>query len=171
MGRGREAETLRGEEGRKRRAGTRALSGDGGGDARASREGGGARNTLGPVPPASPSPPGSGRSRRNPSQGCDPAPPRSARRCLREPRRLAHLRGFTSPACEPGEKDHGPPVGVCVAPPHPVLCGLSPTTQRPPHTHTHKTHRAVAGGSGRVLPATGFRQKPGRGSGGVVVTT
>lgn len=83
----------------------------------------------------------------------------------------AHLRGFTSRACEPGEKDHGPPVGVCAAPPHPVLCGLSPTTQRPPRTHTHKTHRAVAGGSGRVLPATGFRQKPGRGSGGVVVTT
>lgn len=63
------------------------------------------------------------------------------------------------------------PLSECAAPPHPVLCGLSPTTQRPPHTHTHKTHRAVAGGSGRVLPATGFRQKPGRGSGGVVVTT
>lgn len=155
MGRGREAETLRGEEGRKRRAGTRALSGDGGGDARASREGGGARNTLGPVPPASPSPPGSGRSRRNPSQGCDPAPPRSARRCLREPRRLARRTGlsmlrapsrFHLAGLRAWREGPRPPCRSVRRPSPPRALRAEPDNSAPPaHTHPQNTPRGRGG--------------------------
>lgn len=57
----------------------------------------------------------------------------------------AHLRGFTSRACEPGEKDHGPPVGVRRPSPPRALRAEPDNSAPSAHTHPQNTPRGRGG--------------------------